>query len=338
MTHKRWTKEEEIQLVELIDQRLSYLNIALNLNRTISSVRNKCHLLRLYSKEFELPIGYQQMDGFLEVIERLDGDKIKCICHCCGNYWIGKRKYVTNGNNKSCGCLETKKICPICNHINSNGFCKICIKCGYKFDKNCKSLTEEYPDIAIDWDYKQNTINPNHITAHYSKRVFWICNKCKYKWSVSPHFRTSKNKTGCPKCCSSQGENKICEILDKYNIKYEQEKRFSKCKHKKKLRFDFYLLDCNILLEYQGIQHYPEKYKKSNFNNLSKFGYRHNKTDIRNIQKRDQIKRDFCKKENIRLLEIPYWDFDNIEDILCKELNINQEDKEEINKKESMDT
>ena len=43
-------------------------------------------------------------------------------------------------------------------------------------------------------------------------------------------------------------------------------------------------------------------------------------------QKKDGIKRTFCKKKNIPLLEIPYWDYDNIEtileDFLCKEKNV----------------
>jgi hypothetical protein len=35
------------------------------------------------------------------------------------------------------------------------------------------------------------------------------------------------------------------------------------------------------------------------------------------------MKRDYCKKNNIKLIEIPYWDFDNIEEILDKELKLN---------------
>ena len=36
----------------------------------------------------------------------------------------------------------------------------------------------------------------------------------------------------------------------------------------------------------------------------------------------DKIKSDYCKNNNIKLVIIPYWDFDNIEQILTKELNI----------------
>ena len=35
---------------------------------------------------------------------------------------------------------------------------------------------------------------------------------------------------------------------------------------------------------------------------------------------KDTIKTIYCKENNIKLIRIPYWDFDNIEEILCKEL------------------
>ena len=34
----------------------------------------------------------------------------------------------------------------------------------------------------------------------------------------------------------------------------------------------------------------------------------------------DSIKRKYVKNNNIRLLEIPYWEFDNIEEILKSRL------------------
>ena len=37
-------------------------------------------------------------------------------------------------------------------------------------------------------------------------------------------------------------------------------------------------------------------------------------------QEKDQLKRDFCERKSINLLEISYKDFDNIENILEREL------------------
>lgn len=57
----------------------------------------------------------------------------------------------------------------------------------------------------------------------------------------------------------------------------------------------FYLTDYNLAIEYQGEQHYrPIDY----FGGKEKFEVQ---------QKRDNIKRDYCKNNNINLLEIPYY-------------------------------
>jgi hypothetical protein len=70
------------------------------------------------------------------------------------------------------------------------------------------------------------------------------------------------------------------------------------------------LSEYNICIEYQGEQHYKA---------VEFFG---GKDQFKTQQKLDKIKRDYCKNNNIKLLEIPYWDFNNIEQILLKELNL----------------
>lgn len=109
----------------------------------------------------------------------------------------------------------------------------------------------------------------------------------------------------------SFGEYYIEEFLKYNNINYKKEKIFNKCRSLKNypLRFDFYLIDHNIIIEFQGIHHFKP------VNN----GYRakrvHNKTVLH-----DSIKRKFCKDYNIVLIEINYWDINNIYDVLIEEL------------------
>ena len=54
--------------------------------------------------------------------------------------------------------------------------------------------------------------------------------------------------------------------------------------------------------------------------NIEHPNYHHFSVDLnenlKNLQLRDQIKRDWTKNNNVPLLEIPYWDFNNIESIL----------------------
>ena len=59
--------------------------------------------------------------------------------------------------------------------------------------------------------------------------------------------------TGCPRCKKSRGEKEIMGILEKMNIKFEDEYEFIKLS---KRRFDFYLPKYNLVIEYHGIQHF----------------------------------------------------------------------------------
>ena len=84
---------------------------------------------------------------------------------------------------------------------------------------------------------------------------------------------------------------------------------------KRQLSYDFYLPDYNLLIEYQGLQHEKP---------IEWFG---GKKHFEIQQEHDKRKREYAEKNNIELLEIWYWEFDNIENILDKKLNINSNRK-----------
>ncbi len=135
------------------------------------------------------------------------------------------------------------------------------------------------------------------------------CKKCNNIFNQTPEKHLN-SKHGCPICKQSRGENKIKNILDKLNIDYEIQKRFDDCKNILSLPFDFYLQDQNLLIEYNGIQHYKP------------IGYFGGEKTFKDNFKKDKIKVDYCKNNNINLLIISYKDFDQIEDILTKQLLI----------------
>lgn len=112
---------------------------------------------------------------------------------------------------------------------------------------------------------------------------------------------------GCPACSHSKGELKIREILENKNIEFTPQKRFPDCKDIKPLVFDFYVPNLNLCIEFDGKQH---------FENIEYFG---GEKAFKLTQKRDEIKNNYCRDNNIKLLRIRY-DQDIIE-ILDKELN-----------------
>ena len=127
--------------------------------------------------------------------------------------------------------------------------------------------------------------------------------KCGNKFEQSPSNHISGKK--CPFCFEfSKGEIVIKKFLLDNNIKFERQKTFIECKLTKLLRFDFYLPDYNMCIEYNGCQHYKA---------IQWFGGE--KTLQDNI-KRDKIKKNYCDNNLKELFIIKYDDFKNINNIL----------------------
>jgi hypothetical protein len=116
---------------------------------------------------------------------------------------------------------------------------------------------------------------------------------------------THLNGCGCPICKESRGEKKIASYLKRHKIKFKQQQTFEDCKNILSLPFDFFLPDYNLLIEYDGIQHFEPK---------EFFG---GEEAFIALKKRDQIKTEYVNGHNsISLLRIAHTDFDNIETIL----------------------
>jgi hypothetical protein len=117
---------------------------------------------------------------------------------------------------------------------------------------------------------------------------------------------------GCPRCNLSKGESKIREFLHKSNIEYIEQKSFDDCINpltKRKLKYDFYIPSRNILIEYDGEQHYRPAY----------FGtYKQTMSDTEALACRDQIKTQYARDKKIQLIRIPYTEFNNIETTLLQ--------------------
>jgi hypothetical protein len=120
-----------------------------------------------------------------------------------------------------------------------------------------------------------------------------------------------KNGTRCSKCNSSKGEDGIREWLEKHSIDYIFQYCYDDCKGKTKpLPFDFYLPNYNCCIEYDGKQHYK----------LDCFNY--TLLDLMNRKYLDNVKTKYCKDNNIKLIRIPYWEFNNIDNILNLNIEI----------------
>jgi rubrerythrin len=236
-------------------------------------------------------------------------DNIKLWCK------LNNKSYqlVSNIYKNSIGNLKWQ--CLLCNYTfdrswnttNKNLFdCPHCS--GRKVNEANNSLIIN-PDIAKQWNYDRNyPIRPENIQSNTTKKFWWLCNTCGHEWEKSVHYRNQRNAP-CPNCKMSKGEYAIKCYLENNNINYIYEHSFNDCKNIKNLRFDFYLPDINMCIEYQGEYHYKVLKGISNENIL--------KTQ----KKCDNIKNKYCKLHEITLLKIPYWENKNIVSILCNRIN-----------------
>ena len=113
---------------------------------------------------------------------------------------------------------------------------------------------------------------------------------------------------GCPYCNTSKGEILITKILDLFNINYEYQKTFEDLKDTTYLSYDFYIPDQDILIEYQGVQHYQP---------VDVFG---GEKQFSIQQKHDQMKADYARDHNYNLIAVPYTEdtFAKIKNYLIK--------------------
>ena len=276
--------------------------------------------------------------------------KIKCKCKKCSHEWDGTVSVLLQG----CGCKicghqkrwdsrgrktteEAKKEinnkypniimigeyngshertsfkCTIHNEIWESSFirvlrgeckCPICVveslrdRCGFTTEEFMKNISKNYPHITSSDKY-----------VNRETEMQFYCTLHDNYFTIKPQYLLAHKVKGCPICSQSLGETKLINILEKTGVNIDKQHIFKDCIYKKPLRFDVYDCDNNIAYEYQGEQHY----KPVDFNGMSK------DESIANYKlniKRDEIKRNYCKTHNIKLIEIPYWEYDNMEEYI----------------------
>ncbi len=231
-------------------------------------------------------------ESFIEMARKIHGDK----------YDYSKVEYKTAKS-------PVKIICPIHGefeqiasyHLSGNQ----CKKCG---SRNLPYTTDEYIQAAkeIHGDrYKYD----NLIYVNAQTPVKITCKK-HGDFLQKPSYHLSGQ--GCAKCSESRGHTLVRNVLANNGIIFEEEKKFEDCTNEFdgryciKLPFDFYLPSKNTIIEYDGVQHYVPSFGEKSFE----------------ITKRnDKIKNQYCKKNGIKLIRIPYtMKKEEIEPYILKEL------------------
>lgn len=292
----------------------------------------------------------EQRFGRLVVLERAENKNRhtfwKCICDC-GNICVVRGDKLKCNNTTSCGCVhkentikanfkdETGKQYGLLSVIKpleekgDNGITMwVCrCKCGNEVIVRGSSLRNGHTKSC--GCHQRDTISSialkNEVGNKYGKltvveyigikngKALWKCKcDCGNDAFVCGINMRYGDTLSCG-CLNSKNEMFIKQILSKYKIQYTPQKIFDDCRDVLPLPFDIYLPEYNVCIEYDGIQH---------FQPVDYFG---GVTSFEIIQKHDEIKSEYCNKNNIDLWRINYND--NIEEKLLSFLSRYLDDK-----------
>lgn len=150
------------------------------------------------------------------------------------------------------------------------------------------------------------------LKTYYKNNSIYCTMRCSCGVIFDTPFIEVKRRTRirCERCSKHQSNiSYATEIWLKSNgLIYKKEYKFDDCKNRNKLSFDYAVLNANDILEYlievDGGQHFYPMYSRFKSKEEAK-------KHLKYIQKNDKIKNEYCKKNNIKLIRLPFWYFYN---------------------------
>jgi len=183
-------------------------------------------------------------------------------------------------------------------HLNNRG----CVKCGNIKQSNSRRKTLKHFIV------KSKTIHGDkydYSKVNYFDSRINVTIICPEHGEFNQKPNNHLKGFGCSQCnMKSLGELMIINWLNRNNIKYEIQKSFSNCKNIIHLRYDFYLPNQKLLIEYDGEPHFKE------------IEYLGGKDGLMYRQINDKIKTDYAMNNNFNLLRIKYTERKNLSEIL----------------------
>ena len=218
--------------------------------------------------------------GRLTVLEKMytkkgRGAYYKCQCSC-GNIAIVQGTMLRSGNSRSCGCYNKDR-------IRETSFKDLT---GQRFGKLV--VVKRVDDL---------------VQENGRRRVRFLCQCDCGGYIVTTRDTLVAGEVMSCGCLQSKGEYIISNILSENGINFEKQKTYDDLRGKSKhgiLRFDFHIVDENYLIEYDGQHHFRAG------------GGWCSEEHVKETQKRDKTKDEYCKENNIPLIRIPYTHIDDI--------------------------
>lgn len=227
----------------------------------------------------------------IQVLEPYINDSTKSLhrCTACGTEWYIKPNDILN--HHGCPKCAMKKRKSVLSKVYMISPAQSMLDAKARFLDRLK--------IVLD-----DSVVPLEEYKGSARKMKVQCKKCGKVWYSKPNWLLSGHGCGCDSV--SKGEKKISGFLKSQGILAESEKSFDDLVGAggRKLRFDFYIDELKVAIEYQGKQHYKA---------IKRFG---GEETFKTSQLHDELKRKYCAEHGIKEIEIPYTDYKNIEVIL----------------------
>lgn len=187
--------------------------------------------------------------------------------------------------------------------IGKNNICPECAKTREYKKKAGENLVEKINNILIEKNSSFSFFGS--IDRNDKSIIFYelICKNCGCsEWEREKYVSSVKCKVCYPN--DTIGESRVIEYLNFLKKAFKKQKKFPGMKNEKELKCDFFIPKLNLIIEFDGHQHfYPVDFFK---------GFKSFKKTI----KCDWIKNRYALKNGINILRIPFYEYDNIEKLI----------------------
>lgn len=168
-----------------------------------------------------------------------------------------------------------------------------CIECYHSSLRLSKEDVEDRIRNSLDDSYK---LASEYVSLQKTSKVkHEVCGNT-FNVRISDIIQ---KKSSCPYCSQSVGEQQVASYLRNKNIEFMINKKFDDLKNKRLLSYDFYLPKLNVLIEFQGEQHFVPK----TFGGIT---VQEAKKRLELQKYHDSLKRQYAKDIGYTLLEPNY--------------------------------
>ncbi len=197
---------------------------------------------------------------------------------------------------------KTEKFIFINLHDFKTQYLNLKLNDGKIFAKDTKRMGNREKYIYLD---KSDTTKKGHVDVICPEHGIFS------QWSDNHFYRGDC----CPLCNASVGETKIYNYFYEKEIKFNFKFKAHKLMKLDYLRFDFYLPEFDIYIQFNG-EHHHKTVKWSNSMDDEELLFR-----LQTEQENDRLKFEYCKKNNLDLIVLDYWQRDDLEMYLQAEFD-----------------